>query len=467
MRQAARAACGALLIAWISGCSSAETADISADAAEAVATSHSKLSLPLPATDYFGLTRDTRRCVSPLCGGYWVQSLNRSLTRCSDGTLKSRCYVAEANWRAIGGEPSIEGNGIVVRGQIESSVYQGFGELGRFVATAAWTPASTSAARGAFFLVGDNGIRCITEPCFTTDADLLNLGLRLTLSDLDLTRVAADEAELEAAAAALAARNLVVSGSLSLRSGSAGLGVVLTASQFFVPGAARCYSDDDCGQGERCNAGEICLPPACRPGAICPAVCTGHCIESSAGPCKSDADCSPSTWCRGTESGTTECVPFVAEGARCEGFTLPSQFERCAPGLTCDTPELVADVPGVCRASCKSAADCTDNAYCGTDSLCHPDSSCDVALDCVAPGNNYPRPLCVGFPTCPQYELAAQCGWRCGSTACIDLAGHDFGACDAVLGWGRVNGACTAIGGCSAAPFQLFASEAECAGSCP
>jgi hypothetical protein len=84
----------------------------------------------------------------------------------------------------------------------------------------------------------------------------------------------------------------------------------------------------------------------------------------------------------------------------------------------------------------------------------------------MAPGNDYPRPLCVGFPTCPQYELGAQCGWRCGNPACIDLAEHDFGPCDAVLGWGRVNGICTAISGCSAAPFELFASEAACASAC-
>ena len=465
MRQGAGT--GALLIAWVCGCSSGQTADVSADAAEAVATSRSELSLPLPAADYFGLTRDTRKCASPLCGGYWVRSLNRSATRCSDGTLKSRCYVAEASFRATGGEPSIEANGIVVRGEIESSVYEDFGELGRFVAHGAWIPASTAAARGAFFLVGDNGLRCITEPCFSTDAELLNLGLRLTLSDLDLTHVSADDAELEAAAVALAARNLVVAGSLSLRSGTAGIGVVLTASQFFVPGASRCYSDNDCSKGEHCNAGEICLPPpGCVPGAICPTVCSGYCVATTTAPCASDADCDQSAWCRSTEAGSAECVPFVGEGASCEGFTLPSQFERCAPGLTCDTPNFVADAPGVCRTSCKSASDCTAKSYCATDSLCHADASCDVALDCMAPGNDYPRPLCVGFPTCPQYELGAQCGWRCGNPACIDLAEHDFGPCDAVLGWGRVNGICTAISGCSAAPFELFASEADCASAC-
>jgi hypothetical protein len=468
VKQGALTACGALLFAWISGCSGGQTADVTSDATEAVATSSSELSLPLPAADYFGLTRDTRRCASPLCGGYWVRSLNRLTTRCSDGTLKSRCYVAEADWQTIGGEPSIDGNGIVVRGQIASRVYEDFGELGRFVARAAWTPASTGAARGAFFLVGDNGIRCITEPCFSTDADLLNLGLRLTISDLDLTRVSADEAELDAAGAALATHDLVVAGNLSLRSGTAGLGVLLTASQFFVPGPSRCYSDSQCGKGEHCNAGEICLPPpGCLPGRSCPAVCSGYCVATTTAPCASDADCDQNAWCRATETGPSECVPFVGEGASCEGFTLPSQFERCAKGLTCDTPQFVADAPGVCRRSCKSATECAVKAYCATDDLCHPDASCDVALDCVAPGNDYPHPLCVGFPTCSQYELGAQCGWRCGNTACIDLAGHDFGPCDAVLGWGRINGTCIAISGCRAAPFELFASEADCTSACP
>jgi uncharacterized protein DUF6748 len=467
VRRGAVTACGALLCAWLSGCSSGEAGDVNADATEAIAASSSELSLPLPAADYFALTRDVRRCASPRCGGYWVQSLNRLATRCSDGTLSSRCYVAEASFPA-GGEPSIEQNGIVVRGQIESRVYEDFGELGRFVARAAWTPASSNAGRGAFFLVGDNGIRCITEPCFSSDAELLNLGLRLSVSDLDLTRVGADDAELAAAAAALAKRDLIVAGSLALRSGTAGLGLVLTASQFFLPGASRCYSDDDCSNGSRCNAGEICLPPpGCRPGASCPAVCTGYCIQNTGTPCASNADCGESAWCRSSETGSAECVPFVGEGARCEGFTLPSQLELCAPGLTCDPPELVADAPGVCRTSCKSNSDCADEAYCATDELCHPDASCDVALDCVSEGNNYPHPLCVGFPTCPQGQIDARCGWRCGNTACIDFGGHDFGACDAILGWGRVNGTCAAIGGCSAAPFELFTSEAACQSGCP
>ena len=35
---------------------------------------------------YFTLAHDTRRCVSPICGGYWVSPVNASSLRCVDGS---------------------------------------------------------------------------------------------------------------------------------------------------------------------------------------------------------------------------------------------------------------------------------------------------------------------------------------------------------------------------------------------
>ena len=48
---------------------------------------------------------------------------------------------------------------------------------------------------------------------------------------------------------------------------------------------------------------------------------------------------------------------------------------------------------------------------------------------------------------------------------CADLAGIDFGPCDAVLGWGVIGGECQEISGCSS-PVPLSASRAECEAAC-
>lgn len=44
-------------------------------------------------------------------------------------------------------------------------------------------------------------------------------------------------------------------------------------------GECRCFGDQDCPDGTRCNAADICLPPpGCELGDVCPAVCTGFCV---------------------------------------------------------------------------------------------------------------------------------------------------------------------------------------------
>lgn len=48
---------------------------------------------------------------------------------------------------------------------------------------------------------------------------------------------------------------------------------------------------------------------------------------------------------------------------------------------------------------------------------------------------------------------------------CDDLGGIDFGDCEAVLGWGIIDGSCTLIIGCSS-PVPLFVSQAACEEAC-
>src|SRR5688572_8716421 len=57
-------------------------------------------------SSYFIVTRrDTRRCLYPICGGYFVRQVNRPLTRCANGTLQAECHVADLDFTRSGLSP--------------------------------------------------------------------------------------------------------------------------------------------------------------------------------------------------------------------------------------------------------------------------------------------------------------------------------------------------------------------------
>lgn len=145
----------------------------------------------------------------------------------------------------------------------------------------------------------------------------------------------------------------------------------------FLDGRQVCCGDEcSCANGElpaQCFAQPCSVAPACDvEGAVCVDNYCGGCnaefydafgyaVCQASEPCSSDADCAADRWCRPVAPPGTgsECVPFVGEGEVCGGFRPASSFERCAPGLSCDTPDFIADAPGICRAQqCESDADC-------------------------------------------------------------------------------------------------------------
>ena len=146
---------------------------------------------------------DFRRCVSPLCGGYWVSSVNRAETVCPDRTAAAECYVAEVDFSGLGLPASqvetLYAGGMLIEGRLRRQRYPGFGRLGVLSASDAWRPANDAApASGTFFTVADNGIRCITTPCFSMDGTALNTGAVTTFTGFDLSSVSDDPALWEA-----------------------------------------------------------------------------------------------------------------------------------------------------------------------------------------------------------------------------------------------------------------------------
>jgi len=246
---------------------------------------------------YFSVTPDHRRCISPICGGFHLQALNQPSTSCADGSQQASCYVASADFGALETPPSFVPGGVVVRGLITADEYPGFGNLGKLVAESAWTGVVPQTVSGSFFRIRNLGIVCVTHPCFSIEARVLNQSAILTLSNLDLGALGATPAQLAAAQAAAQRGDLLVTGTTAPDPGPAGEGLALIASQFWLPEPARprCLSDAECSTGARCNAAEVCLPlPGCEPGDPCPSVCSGYCENAA---CTSNAECDPSQYC--------------------------------------------------------------------------------------------------------------------------------------------------------------------------
>jgi len=153
---------------------------------------------------YYSLRRDTRRCASPLCGGYWVQRVNRQQTRGADDRYESECYVAEIDWN---GQPRLDkraSRGLLLRGGLVQKAYGDSVTLGSLRVTESWQAAGEVGNQsGSFYRVRALGVRCVTAPCLTHHQAKLNLGLDRDIAGVDLSGVDADGDSVAEASAAM------------------------------------------------------------------------------------------------------------------------------------------------------------------------------------------------------------------------------------------------------------------------
>ncbi len=187
---------------------------------------------------YFLARQDFRKCAAPLCGGIFVKHVNHKRLQCPDGRFRSECYIGTPDWSKIGfnpftAVPSEDFNtSLLLKGTTDYSV-----ELGRFWAEKAFYPAGTRAPTGTFFAAENNGIVCITSPCFSFDQYTLNSKKPVAkISDLDLTQTGASEEEIASAYAIMAEGEPVLIAGVNRKVRQlAGVGVKLVASQFYLP----------------------------------------------------------------------------------------------------------------------------------------------------------------------------------------------------------------------------------------
>jgi hypothetical protein len=227
---------------------------------------------------YYTVRHDPRRCIYPLCGGYWVSEVNRRLTRCPDGTRADECYVSDADLTALGLseaqrlevlEEAAAGRA-VLRGQMLLRSWTDFGDIGVLHVDGAWRAATDRRPVGAYQRVEQLPILCLVEPCFDIRSDILNRPRTVDFSGLDTSRVGADRETLAAAYEALAEGDLLVAG-VARRDATPGpagtYGRTLHASQLYLPVRVReCVDASECTTSlypDPVNSVEECYCPMC------------------------------------------------------------------------------------------------------------------------------------------------------------------------------------------------------------
>jgi hypothetical protein len=152
---------------------------------------------------YFSIRRDTRRCASPLCGGYWVRRVNHEQSPCADGRYASECYVAEVDWN---GQPRPDKGASwgPLRGDLVQKTYGDSIRLGSLRVTETWQAAGDAGdPPGVVYRVRSLGVRCVVAaPCLTHHMAKLNSTIDRDVAGVDLSGV---DAEGDSAAAAPAA----------------------------------------------------------------------------------------------------------------------------------------------------------------------------------------------------------------------------------------------------------------------
>jgi hypothetical protein len=183
------------------------------------------------AAGIFVLRPDPRECPSPMCGGYWVALANHARTRCADGLLRPRCYVAYVLDARDTNELGPVG-GSLASGVLDFQKSPDFGRLGQLTVSAIWAPVGQEPGAGRFFRLRDTGVRCIRAPCFSIRTTKLNSTARATLvSALELGPARTGDARPRANAALSSRDGLLAAGHIV---SSADGGRVFRATQVYL-----------------------------------------------------------------------------------------------------------------------------------------------------------------------------------------------------------------------------------------
>lgn len=147
--------------------------------------------------NFVRIRRDFRRCISPVCGGWWVSRVNYATTRCLDGRYATECYVADIDWSGLGlserALPEFEGRAgsgaALLRARIESKSWGTLGTFGQLVVQEGWQALTDATPGGSFFHVQGPDRTCVRAPCFAFPAERLNQRATARYSGVNLATI--------------------------------------------------------------------------------------------------------------------------------------------------------------------------------------------------------------------------------------------------------------------------------------
>ena len=266
-----------LSLAGLSGCAADAATSEDDSAEEVVAESEDAISSSQTNYGYFIVThRDFRKCISPLCGGFWVKRVNEAKTTCADGKKQDECYVSAITFGGMGLSDREEeefrgaveaGHGLIKARQYKKK-WNGI-QLGTLKASEGWKSATDSVDGtfdGSFYRAADNGIRCITAPCPSTSASLLNSkdSWNVISVHLDNTQNPADADTMARATNAIGTtEGILVAGGVAIPKCIPGskCGPFVNASDFYLK-----YTHTE---GVSCGGHVMGPPMVCNAGQYC------------------------------------------------------------------------------------------------------------------------------------------------------------------------------------------------------
>lgn len=244
---------------------------------------------------YYRYSRpDWRKCMSPLCGGFYVKAINQSKTHCADGLWRAECYVSGLDGKALDWDDDSQNvflelfqqERALVRGQLINVPF-GDIEVGQLSVSQTWQSATDKPnprdKATSYYWLKDNGIRCITTPCPNLDVYVLNgHKLQKQITDVDLSASGASEDQRNKAYEHLADDGVIVAGrEKTIKAGPKAKrkNSQVIASTFYLAtnSPASPTSGQLCGgiQGLICPQGQVCdiTPPNACHGADLAGTC--------------------------------------------------------------------------------------------------------------------------------------------------------------------------------------------------
>jgi hypothetical protein len=154
--------------------------------------------------NYFRLTKDTRTCAAPACGGVYATTMNTNVQiTCPNGETSATCYIGQLDTSALGYSPFDKSNGqsVKVKGTLTSGRASAGGtQYGSLAVETVFLPfaGSTDHLMHHLYVITNNGLQCATRPCLKYTSQLANRSRSHDISSFDFSKLGMTTAQARA-----------------------------------------------------------------------------------------------------------------------------------------------------------------------------------------------------------------------------------------------------------------------------